>query len=121
MEMTLSTEAFADGFFGQGGDPKTRDGASGAGFLHHPALDELALLAGIPAVDDAVGLLHQLFDDVELFGDGGTIDELDAETGRNHGQAAQRPRFPSNWAAGVYYYTLSFKDTSITKKMVIQK
>jgi hypothetical protein len=27
----------------------------------------------------------------------------------------------SNWAAGVYYYTLSFKDTSITKKMVIQK
>ncbi|MBQ6070227.1 MAG: T9SS type A sorting domain-containing protein, partial [Bacteroidales bacterium] len=26
----------------------------------------------------------------------------------------------SSWAAGVYYYTLSFKGTSITKKMVVQ-
>ena len=37
--------------------------------MHDPPLDEFALLSGIAAVDNAFGLFHEAFDDVELFFD----------------------------------------------------
>ena len=55
---------------------------------------ELSLLAGITAVDDHVGLLHQTFDDFKLLLDATVVDELDAEAGWYHGQAAERPTLP---------------------------
>ena len=45
-------EAGADGVFGKGGDPQSFYGAVNACELLDPALDELAFLTGIAAVDD---------------------------------------------------------------------
>ena len=39
-------------------------------------------------------MLHEVLDYVELAFVGRVADELDAETGRNHRQAAQAPRLP---------------------------
>ena len=87
-------EGLADGLFGEAADPEALHGAGGFGLLHHPALDELALLAGIAAVDDAVGGLHEALDDVELLLVALVGDELDAEARRYHGQRAEAPPLP---------------------------
>ena len=87
-------EALADGLLGERRYPQPLHGAAGAGLLHHPALDELALLPGIAAVDDEVGGLHQPLDDAELPLVGGVVDEPDAEAGWYHGQAVQPPGLP---------------------------
>ena len=87
-------EGLADGLFGEAAHPEALHGAGGFGLLHHPARDELALLAGIAAVDDAVGGLHEALDDVELLLVALVGDELDAETGRYHGQRREAPALP---------------------------
>ena len=87
-------EALADGLLGERGYPETFDGACGSSLLHHPALDELALLSGIAAVDNHVGMLHEVLDDAELLADAVVVDKLDTEAGGHHRQGSQRPRFP---------------------------
>ena len=87
-------ESFAYGLVGHRRYPQPLHGAGGLGFLHHPPLYELTLLTGITAVDDAVGLLHQLLDDGKLAFDAFVLDELDAEAGGQHGQGTQVPPFP---------------------------
>ena len=85
---------FADGFFRQRGNPQTLHRTTRTGFLHHPTLNQLSLLSGITAVYNHVGMLHEVLDYVELAFVGRVADKLDAETGRNHRQAAQAPRLP---------------------------
>ena len=87
-------KALADGLVGHRRDPQPLHGAADLCFLHHPALDELTLLAGVAAVDDAVGLLEQPFDDGELLLHPLVFLQPDAEAGRNHGQRRQRPGPP---------------------------
>jgi len=84
-------EALADGLLGERRYPETLDGAGGGSLLHHPALDELALLTGIAAVDDEFGVLHEVLDDGELTSDAVVVDELDAESRGYHRQGGQRP------------------------------
>ena len=61
----------------------------GLGFLHHPALNEFALLTGIAAVHYAVGFLHKAFDDVELLFVGFVVYKLYSEALGYHRQAAE--------------------------------
>ena len=89
-----AVEALADGLLSERGDPQPLDGTAGGGFLHDPSLDELTFLAGIAAVDDAVGFLHEGLYGMELLFVGLVVYQLDAETWRYHGQAAQGPWFP---------------------------
>lgn len=66
----------------------------GLGTLHDPALDEFTFLAGIAAVDDGVGMLHEALYGVELFLIGRAADELDAEAVGDHGQVVEVPGPP---------------------------
>ena len=88
-------EALADRFLGQGGNPEAVNRTLAARLLHHPALDKLALLPGIAAVDDHLGLLHQGFDDVELLFIRRVADELDTEARGNHRERGKVPRLPT--------------------------
>ena len=87
-------KALADGLVGHRRYPQPLDWAPGACLLHHPALNEFSFLPGIAAVHDAVGGLHQAFDDGKLLLDAVVVNELDAESRRQHRQRAQRPTFP---------------------------
>ena len=87
-------EAFANGFLRQAVHPKSLHGAPRSRLLHHPSLYEFALLPGIAAVDDFIGLLHQSLDDVELLLDAFVLLELDAEARWNHRQLAEAPTLP---------------------------
>ena len=87
-------ESFADGVFRQRRNPQPIDRAAAIGFLHHPALNQLSLLTGIPAVDDRFGIPDQSFKNTELLLVAIARDQLDAEPRRNHGQRLQTPRFP---------------------------
>ena len=66
----------------------------GTGFLHHPTLNQFTFLAGITAIHNHIGLLHQPFDDAELLFVGGVTDKLDAKTWWHHGQIIHAPRLP---------------------------
>ena len=87
-------ETLADSLIRHGGYPQTGDRTLSLRLLHHPALDELTLLSGVTTVDNALGLLHQTFDDGELLLDALVVNEFDAEALRNHGQRRQTPRLP---------------------------
>ena len=87
-------EAFADSFRCEGRDPQSFYGGGAFGFQQHPALNQLAFLARIPAVDHFFALLHQPGYNIELLLHAGIVYELDAETGRYHGQVFQPPEFP---------------------------
>ena len=87
-------KAFADGLVGHGVDPEALDGACGLSALHDPALDELTLLSGIAAVDDAFGVFHEALDGVELLLVAVVLDEFDAEAVGDHGQVVEVPRPP---------------------------
>ena len=87
-------EALLDRLVGQGADPKPFYRLHAPGFLHHPALYQLTLLAGIATVDNLVALFNEFADSLKLLLVGGTVNELDAESGRNHREGGQRPTFP---------------------------
>ena len=59
-------ETFPDRLLRKRGDPKAVDRAFTTCLLHDPALDQLSLLAGITAVNDHLGILHQALDYLEL-------------------------------------------------------
>ena len=87
-------KGLADGVLRQARHPQPLHRALRPRFLHDPSLDELSLLPGIAAVDDAVGGLHQTLDGVELLLVTLVVDEFDAEPWRYHGQAAEGPPAP---------------------------
>ena len=87
-------EALADSLVGHRRYPKTLDGTLSLSLLHHPTLYQFTLLAGVTAVDDAVGSLHETLDDAELALDAVVVDELDTETRRNHRQRRETPVLP---------------------------
>ena len=87
-------ETLADGLVGHRRNPQSLHGAFRARFLHHPALNQFTLLAGVATVNDAVGLLHEPFDDGKLLLDAVVVDEFDAEARRQHRKRTQRPAFP---------------------------
>ena len=74
----------ADGFVRHRRYPQSAHGTLCPGLLHHPPLDELTLLSRVTAVHDALGLLHQAFDNRELLLDAVVVNQLDAETLGNH-------------------------------------
>ena len=88
-------EPLADRLLGQRRDPEAVDRASATCLLHDPPLDQLALLAGITAVDHHLGPAHQLLDRAELLLVRGVVDQLDTEAGRDHGQGGEAPVFPA--------------------------
>ena len=59
----------ADALVSQRGYPQPLNRTLGLGQLHDPPLDELSLLSGITAVDDAVGGGKEFLDGVEMFSD----------------------------------------------------
>ena len=77
-------ETFADGLVGHRRNPKPLHRAFRACFLHHPTLNQLALLTCVAAVDDTVGVFHEFLDDGKLFTDSLIIFQSDAETRWNH-------------------------------------
>ena len=87
-------EALTDSLVGHRRYPKTLHRTLSLSLLHHPTLYQLTLLTGVTAVDDAVGSLHETFDDAELAFDAVVVDELDAETRRNHRQRRETPVLP---------------------------
>ena len=87
-------ETLADGLVGHRRYPQSFHRAFRLCLLHHPPLNQLTFLSGVAAVDDAVGLLHQLLNHGKLFLDALILYQFDAEAGRNHRQCAQRPPFP---------------------------
>ena len=87
-------EALLDGLVGHRRDPQALDGAVDLGHLHHPALDELALLSGITAVDNLVGVVVKAADGVKLFLYAAVGDELQPEAAGNHRQGGERPELP---------------------------
>ena len=76
-------------------DPQAVNRTFAARFLHHPALNQFALLPGIAAVDDHFGVLHQRFDDFELLFVSRVTNQFDAEAGRNHRQRSKAPPLPA--------------------------
>ena len=104
------SKAFADGLVGHRRYPQTADGTLRARLLHDPALDEFTLLSGVAAVDDAVGFLHEVLNDGELFLDALVVDELDAKALRYHGQRRQTPRTPHGGVVVGF-----FQRTQVTK------
>ena len=87
-------ETLADGFLGKGRNPETLDRAADAHLLHHPALDELTLLACIAAVDDVFGLLHKTLNDMKLLLHALVLLKPNAKGARQHGQIGQVPLAP---------------------------
>ena len=77
-------ETFFDGFFCHRRNPQPIDRTLCRSLLHHPALDEFTFLAGIAAVDDAIGFSEKVADHPELFFH--PLFEADAEAFRNHRQ-----------------------------------
>ena len=57
-------------------------------------MNELSLLAGIAAVYHDLGFRHERLDNAELFFDAPVGYQLDAETGRYHGERPQGPLLP---------------------------
>ena len=87
-------EALPDRLVGHRRDPQPLHGTFRLRLLHHPPLYQLSLLPGVAAVDDAVSSLHQPLYDGELLADACVVDELDAESLRNHGQGGEAPSLP---------------------------
>ena len=85
-------ETFFDGFFRHRRNPQPIHRALCRSLLHHPTLNEFTFLAGIAAVDDAIGFSEQIADHPELFFH--PLFQADAEAFRYHRQCRQRPRFP---------------------------
>ena len=77
-------KSFTNGFFGQWRNPQTFHRTAGTCLLHHPTLNQFPFLPGITAVDNLICMLHQSFDNVELFFVSRVINQLDTETWRNH-------------------------------------
>ena len=65
-------------------------------------MDEFSLLAGITAVHNHIGTLHEFLNDGKLFFNALVIDELYAEAWRNHRQTAQVPTLP-HWGVVVRF------------------
>ena len=89
---TQLRETLSDGFFRHRRNPQSFHRTLCRSLLHHPALNELTFLPGIPAIDDAFGLSEQLTDHAELFFH--ALFQANAETLRDHRERRQRPRFP---------------------------
>ena len=87
-------ESLLDGLVGHRRNPEPPHGAFGLCLLHHPALDEFTFLAGVAAVDDAIGLLHQFFNHGKLPAYALVVDQFDAKPRGQHGQRAEAPAFP---------------------------
>ena len=104
---TEAGEALTDGLFRHRRNPKALDGALGLRLLEHPSLDEFALLAGITAVDNAVGREEEFFDDAKLLLH--SLFKTDAEAGRHHGERSERPGFP---VGRVFFRVLEFAKVS---------
>lgn len=90
-------KAVLDGLVGERGDPEAFDGKALAVLdtcqLLDPALDDLALLAGIATVDDLIGGDEEPADDFELLLDTRVVDEPDLELLRDDGERGKAPVF----------------------------
>ena len=87
-------ETFTYRLFRQRGNPQALHGTLGSGQLHHPSLYQFSLLAGITAVYDGVGVLHQRCYHLELVFHPLVLLQAYAEAGRYHGQGPERPILP---------------------------
>ena len=83
-----------NGFLCQRRNPESLYRTTHTGELHHPPLDEFALLPGIATVHDAVGLLIEIFDDLELSFDTWIVDEFHLILRWNHWQHVHSPFLP---------------------------
>ena len=84
-------KALADSLLRQRRNPEAFHRATRPGLLHHPALYQFSLLTGITAVYNHIGMLHEVLYRMELALVCGITNQLNAETGRYHGQASQAP------------------------------
>ena len=65
--------------------PQATHWALGTSLLHHPSLNQFTLLPGVTTVHDALGFLHQSFDNRKLLLDTLVVYEFDSKAVGNHG------------------------------------
>ena len=87
-------EALAYSLIGHRRNPQSLDRTLRSSLLHHPSLNQLTLLAGVTAVDYAVGGLHESLYNGKLSFYAVVVNKLDTETWWNHRQRRKAPMLP---------------------------
>ena len=77
-------EALADSLLRQRRDPEPFHGTLATRLLHHPALNQLPFLPRVAAVDHLVSLRDESLQDAKLPHAMLLLDQLDAESWRDH-------------------------------------